>query len=352
MGNGHNRLLLYTHEGKAWVRAAGTWDPMPWHIDRAYRVAGQRGPARVLGPGRRRAAEHAAPARAGGSPRERRRGRRRQPGRTGSPPRSGSPRPAAPVLVLEAADRARRRGAHRGARRCPASTTTRSPRSTRRPRPRRCSRGCRSREHGLRVGPPGRLLAHPLPDGRAAVLVPRPRRDGRARSTRCAPATASAGRAFAAPFLEHFDAVRATMLSGFPPVGGPLRAARRRRARCGARLRAAAARVGRRPRPAAVRGRRRARLALRRRDARRHAARRRRRRRSPPFYLNLLGHAVGWPSPRGGAGRADRRARRPTCASLGGEVRTGARVERVAVRRRARRPASASPAASTSARRS
>jgi hypothetical protein len=40
MGNGHNRLLLYTQEGKAWVRAAGTWDPMPWHIDRAYRIAG------------------------------------------------------------------------------------------------------------------------------------------------------------------------------------------------------------------------------------------------------------------------------------------------------------------------
>ena len=37
MGAGHNRLLLYTHAGEAWVRAAGTWDPMPWHIDRAYR---------------------------------------------------------------------------------------------------------------------------------------------------------------------------------------------------------------------------------------------------------------------------------------------------------------------------
>jgi hypothetical protein len=41
MGAGHNRLLLYTHEGKAWVRAAGTWDPMPWHINQAYRVAGR-----------------------------------------------------------------------------------------------------------------------------------------------------------------------------------------------------------------------------------------------------------------------------------------------------------------------
>lgn len=41
MGNGHNRLLVYLHEGRAWVRAAGTWDPMPWHIDKAYRVAGK-----------------------------------------------------------------------------------------------------------------------------------------------------------------------------------------------------------------------------------------------------------------------------------------------------------------------
>jgi hypothetical protein len=41
MGAGHNRLILYTHDGAAWVRAAGTWDPMPWHIDRAYRIAGR-----------------------------------------------------------------------------------------------------------------------------------------------------------------------------------------------------------------------------------------------------------------------------------------------------------------------
>jgi hypothetical protein len=41
MGAGHNRLLLYLHEGTPWVRAAGTWDPMPWHINQAYRVAGR-----------------------------------------------------------------------------------------------------------------------------------------------------------------------------------------------------------------------------------------------------------------------------------------------------------------------
>ena len=35
----------YTHEGKAWVHAAGTWDPMPSHLERAYRVGGQAMPS-------------------------------------------------------------------------------------------------------------------------------------------------------------------------------------------------------------------------------------------------------------------------------------------------------------------
>jgi hypothetical protein len=41
MGSGHNRLMLYTHAGRAWVKAAGTWDPMPWHLDKAYEKAGR-----------------------------------------------------------------------------------------------------------------------------------------------------------------------------------------------------------------------------------------------------------------------------------------------------------------------
>lgn len=41
MGRGHNRLILYRHEGRDWVRAAGTWDPMPWHLEQIYRVAGR-----------------------------------------------------------------------------------------------------------------------------------------------------------------------------------------------------------------------------------------------------------------------------------------------------------------------
>ena len=41
MGAGHNRLILYTYDGRAWVRAAGTWDPMPWHVEQSYRRAGE-----------------------------------------------------------------------------------------------------------------------------------------------------------------------------------------------------------------------------------------------------------------------------------------------------------------------
>src|SRR3954447_8166061 len=41
MGAGHNRLVLYEQDGRAWVRAAGTWDPMPWHLARAYELAGR-----------------------------------------------------------------------------------------------------------------------------------------------------------------------------------------------------------------------------------------------------------------------------------------------------------------------
>jgi hypothetical protein len=41
MGTSKNRLVLFEEQGRAFVRAAGTWDPMPWHIDQAYRRAGR-----------------------------------------------------------------------------------------------------------------------------------------------------------------------------------------------------------------------------------------------------------------------------------------------------------------------
>jgi hypothetical protein len=41
MGSGNNRLVLYEEDGRTLVRAAGTWDPMPWHLDQAYQRAGR-----------------------------------------------------------------------------------------------------------------------------------------------------------------------------------------------------------------------------------------------------------------------------------------------------------------------
>ena len=41
MGSGNNRLVLYEEDGQAKVRAAGTWDPMPWHLEQAYQRAGR-----------------------------------------------------------------------------------------------------------------------------------------------------------------------------------------------------------------------------------------------------------------------------------------------------------------------
>ena len=41
MGAGHNRVVLYHRDGRAFVRAAGTWDPMPWHLASAYALAGR-----------------------------------------------------------------------------------------------------------------------------------------------------------------------------------------------------------------------------------------------------------------------------------------------------------------------
>jgi hypothetical protein len=41
MGRSKNRLVLFEEQGRSYVRAAGTWDPMPWHIDQSYRRAGR-----------------------------------------------------------------------------------------------------------------------------------------------------------------------------------------------------------------------------------------------------------------------------------------------------------------------
>jgi phytoene dehydrogenase-like protein len=170
------------------------------------------------------------------------------------------------------------------------------------------------REHGLEWVHPEAAAAHPLEGGAAAVLYRDLERTA-ASLDALHPGDGAAWAAFARPLLARPDAVRATFLSPFPPVRASPRLARlvpqsatgfaRRRFASpgsrawlyGAALHGDAPLDGPGSAIAAV-------------------------------YLNLLGHVVGWPSPRGGAGRlAD--ALVAHLRSLGGEVRTGARVEAI-----------------------
>lgn len=181
--------------------------------------------------------------------------------------------------------------------------------------------------HGLRWVHPAICLAHPLPDGRAVAL----HRDLDRTAVsldQIKPGDGSRWRAFAQPFMEHFDALVQTMLGGFPPIRGATRLA---------------AGLGRRGildfarlllMPAKALGEElfaddgtRAWLY----GSAMHSD-------VPPVgagsaiaaaYLNLLGHGVGWPSPAGGAGRLAE-ALVSHLGELGGAVRTGMQVTRLA----------------------
>jgi phytoene dehydrogenase-like protein len=181
-------------------------------------------------------------------------------------------------------------------------------------------------EHGLQWVHPGACMAHPLADGEAAILY----RDvaATARSLDCLhPGDGEHWQTFVRPYLNAFDAVRDTMLTGFPPVKGTLRLTAGAGPRAMAdfmRLLSGSA-VGLGERLFAGDGSR-AWLY----GAAMHGD-------TPPgkagsgiaaFYLNLLGHAVGWPSPRGGAQRLTD-ALVSYLHSLGGDTQTGASVERI-----------------------
>jgi phytoene dehydrogenase-like protein len=184
--------------------------------------------------------------------------------------------------------------------------------------------------HGLRWVHPRACVAHPLPDGTAAALY----RDVEQTAASLDAIHAGDGeswRAFAAPFVEHFDALRDTLLAGFPPLRGSLRLA----AGLGPRGIFDFTRLV--PMSARSLGERlfagdgtRAWLY----GSAMHSD-------VPPAgagsaiaaaYMNLLGHGVGWPSPEGGAGRlAD--ALVSYLRELGGEVHTSANVTRIEVER-------------------
>jgi phytoene dehydrogenase-like protein len=181
-------------------------------------------------------------------------------------------------------------------------------------------------EHGLEWVHPAAASAHVLPDGAAAVLYRDLERTA-ASLDALHPGDGRAWAEFAQPFLDSFGAVRDTMLSGFPPLGGPLRllagAGPGRTLALGRLLPGSAVSLARRLFAAPG-----ARAWLY--SAAMHGD-------APPdaagsaiaaFYLNLLGHAVGWPSPRGGAGTLSD-ALVAYLRRRGGELRTSAPVERV-----------------------
>src|SRR3954451_18252504 len=180
--------------------------------------------------------------------------------------------------------------------------------------------------HGLRWVHPAACSAPPLPDGSAIALY----RDVDATAASLDRRHAGDGeswRAFVAPLLDAFPAVRATMLGAFPPIAGPLRliasAGLPGTLRFGALVPGSARWLGRRLFQS---GDARAWLygaaghgdALPTAPGSAIAA----------VYLNLMGHAVGWPSPEGGAERLTD-ALGGYLEALGGTVRTGALVERV-----------------------
>lgn len=184
-------------------------------------------------------------------------------------------------------------------------------------------------ERGLRLVHPVAAMAHVLDDGRGAALYKDLDRTADSLNA-LRRGDGERWREFISPYLKNWSGLRRAMLGGFPPLGGSLRAA----AGLGLTGSLEAARMILQPVSAlaedlfeddgskawlygsALHG-----------DV-------------PPgaagsavfgFYLNLLGHAVGWPVAEGGSERITD-ALVGYLKSLGGEVRTSIPVERILAR--------------------
>lgn len=180
--------------------------------------------------------------------------------------------------------------------------------------------------HGLRWIQPEACYAHPLPGGRAIGLY---RSLDRTADSLDAAQRGDGDRwcEFIAPLIGGFEAIRSTMLTGFPPVAGATRLLTALgpigAARFGLLVPASARALGVR-----LFGGAGSRAWLY--GSAGHGD-------VPPTgagsaiavtYLNLMGHAVGWPSPEGGAQRLTD-ALVGYLRELGGGIRTVAPVERI-----------------------
>jgi phytoene dehydrogenase-like protein len=185
--------------------------------------------------------------------------------------------------------------------------------------------------HGLRWIHPAVCMAHPVtPDGDAVGLYRDLDQTAASMDALC-PGDGDGWRSFALPYVRNFDALRATMLSGFPPLAGPARLL----AGLGVAGMVDFVRLLLMPAEALAQelfrgGGAQAWLygtAL-------HGD-------VPPpgsgsaiaaAHLNLLGHGAGWPSPEGGADRLAG-ALVGYLEELGGVVRTRATVTRIVTER-------------------
>lgn len=184
--------------------------------------------------------------------------------------------------------------------------------------------------HGLKWIHPPVAMAHPLDDGRAVVLA-RSLDETAAALDEITPGDGTRWANFARPYVDGFGTLRRVMLGGFPPVGGGLRLVGRFKLAGTLEF----ARVLLMPASglvgelfdgdagaawfygSALHG-----------DVGPHGSGSA----IAGTYLKVMGHAVGWPSPEGGASRL-MDALAGHFATLGGRVRTGARVDRVLVER-------------------
>jgi phytoene dehydrogenase-like protein len=181
-------------------------------------------------------------------------------------------------------------------------------------------------DHGLEWVHPAVCMAHPLLD-ETAVALHRDLDATAATLDRLHPGDGGRWVEFASPYLRAIDAVRNMMLAGFPPIAGALQLLRQAGPSATISftrvLSGSATALGRR-----LFGGHAARAWLY--GSAMHGD-------APPgaagsgisgFYLNLLGHAVGWPSPRGGS-QPITDALISYLRSLGGTVNTGVCVERI-----------------------
>ena len=181
-------------------------------------------------------------------------------------------------------------------------------------------------DHGLEWVHPQVCMAHPLDDGSAVAL----HRELQQTADSLDAQHSGDGRAwarFVGPYLRNFDAVRATMLAGFPPLGGPLKlltpAGPLAAGQFGLLVAVPARTLARRLFTASG-----SRAWLLGAAAHGDVAVTAGGSAVAAFYLNLLGHAVGWPSPRGGA-QALTDALVGHLRALGGDLLCNATVERV-----------------------